>query len=137
MREASALAVIRFSEVDKFEVEAEGPCELVRGGKLEAADAIERPLQMHSRRGICRPTLRRLRLSPGYRAAPQRFYSFVKCHSSLLAKNFTQQHAQRAHIAPQGSLFQFACRGLKFGKAMRPVGWRPKRRHNRLWHCPP
>ena len=44
--ETAALAMVGLGEVDEFEVEAEGPGELVSGWKVEGADAVERLLEM-------------------------------------------------------------------------------------------
>ena len=51
VRETAALAMIGLGEVDELEVEAEGPRELVGGGKIEGADAGERLLEMRGGRG--------------------------------------------------------------------------------------
>ena len=66
MGEAAALAVVGLGQVDEFEVEAEGPGELVGGGKVEGADAGERLLEVRGGGGLVgRSGLRRFGLAAG------------------------------------------------------------------------
>ncbi len=61
--------------------------------------------------------------------APKLFDGLVERRAGLLAQHFAQQHAERTDVAAQRSFFELAGRGLKFGEALGPVGWRPEGRH--------
>ncbi len=55
------------------------------------------------------------------RALPQRFHVGKQVLAGLLAQHLAQQHAERTHIAPQRSLFQFARLRLQLRQALRPA----------------
>jgi len=122
--------MVGLGEVDEFEVEAKGPCELIGSGKIERADAIQSLLEMGVGRGLvgC-SALRGFGVAAGYGSAAKRFDSIVERAAGLFAKDFAKKHAKRADIAPQGRFLDLAGRGLKLGKTLRPVSWGPKRRH--------
>jgi hypothetical protein len=73
-------------------------------------------------------------IAAGDGGAAEVFHGLVEVLARLLAKNFAQQDAERAHIAAQGSFLQLAGGRLKLGQSLRPVGWGPKRGHRLL--CP-
>ena len=71
-------------------------------------------------------------IAAGDGGAAEVFHGLVEVLARLLAKNFAQQDAERAHIAAQGSFLQLAGGRLKLGQSLRPVGWGPKRGHRLL-----
>ena len=64
--------------------------------------------------------------------AAQVLDGLVERQARLLAQDFAQQRAKRAHVAAQGSFLQLAGGGLKLGQSLRSVGWGPKRGHRLL-----
>ena len=67
---------------------------------------------------------------PGFAAgdggAAQVFDGLVEGKARLLAQDFAQQDAERAHIAAQRRFLQLAGGGLELGQSLRPAGWGPK-----------
>jgi hypothetical protein len=101
MGEAATFAVIRLSEVDELEVEAEGARELVCGREIERTNAGERLLKIRRSGGLvgC-PALRGFGFAAGNCDAAKGFDSVVERITGLLTENFAEQHAERADIAP-------------------------------------
>jgi hypothetical protein len=131
MGEPATLSVIGLGKIDEFEVEAEGPSQLIRGGKIKGADAGERLIEIRRRSGgIGSAALWCFGLATGDGGAAKGFDRIVDRITGLLAKDFAEKHAKRADIASQRSFLEFASRGLKLGEALGPVGRRPKGRHD-------
>ena len=127
MGETTAFAVIGLGQVDELEVEAEGPGELVGGGKVEGADASERLLEMRGGGGrVGHSALWGFGLATGDGGAAQRFDGAVEGVAGLLAEDLAEEHSKRADIAAQGRFLEFAGGGLKLGEALGPVGWGPE-----------
>jgi len=92
--------MVGFGEVDELEVEAEGSRKLVGGGKIESANAGEGVLEMRGGGGgIGCSALRGFGLAPGDGGAAKRFDGVVEGIAGLLAKNPTEQHAERTDVA--------------------------------------
>jgi hypothetical protein len=62
-------------------------------------------------------------------ALAQSFNVREEVFAGLLAQHFTEQHAERAHVAPQWSFFQVAGLGFEFGQSLRPAFGIPEERH--------
>jgi hypothetical protein len=79
--------------------------------------------------------LRRFSLAACDRGSAKRFDGIVKWVAGLFAKDFAEEHAQRADISTQRRFLKFAGRGLKLGKTLGPVSWSPQRRHTVIMPC--
>jgi hypothetical protein len=58
--------------------------------------------------------------------AAQVFDGLVERQARLLAQDFSQERAERAHVAAQRRFLQLAGGRLKLGQSLRPVGWGPE-----------
>ena len=74
-------------------------------------------------------------LAAGDGGAAKCLDGIVDGFAGLLAENTAEERAERADVAAEGSFFELAGGGLEFGKALRPVGGRPQRRHKSIMHC--
>ena len=122
-RDAAALAMIRFREIDELEVEGEGARE------QNGAPHGHRVHQLHRRGGMACGLFGmavRFRVAAPDGALPQRLDLRIELLANLLAQHRAQQRAQRAHVAAQGRLFQVAALRLQLGQPLRPALGIPK-----------
>src|SRR6185437_5129025 len=136
----AALAVVGLGEVDELEVEGEGARELVGGILREYVDAGDGVLHGVLRglwRGRCGARLCGARrggggffgFAVGDGGEAQLFYGLEDRIAGLLAEDFAEQRAERAHVAAQGSFLEFAGDGFEFRETLRPVCRGPEGRH--------
>ncbi len=128
-RQAAALAVVGFGQVDQFEVKREG------AGEQQGAFYRQRMDQLQCR-GSLAGGLFVVAVIFGVAAAngalAQRFDVSKQVFAGLLAQHFAEQHAQRTHIAAERSFFQVAGLGFEFGQPLCPAFGIPQERHRVL-----
>ena len=128
-RDAAALAVIGFGQIDQLEVEGKGARE--QNGALHG-----QRMHQFERLGGVAGGLFVLAAGFGIAAAngalAQRFNVREEVFAGLLAQHFAQQHAQRAHVAAQRSFFQVAGSRFQFGQPLRPALGVPQKGHRVL-----
>ncbi len=95
-------------------------------------DAIQGLLQVGTGRGCVAVGVG---FAPGDGGPAEGFYGVVEGCAGLLAEDFTQQHAERADVAAEGSFFELSGGGLEFGEALWPVAWGPEGRHPLIMPC--
>ena len=114
-RDAAALAVVGLSQVDQLEVKRKG------AGEQDGALHGQRVNQFKGAGGlpggIC-VAATGLGIAAADGALAQRFNLREKLLAGLLAQHVAQQRAQRAHVPPQGSLFQFTGLSFELGKPL-------------------
>ena len=118
--------MVGLRQVDQLKVKRKGPRQQNR------ALHGQRVHQFQRRRGQPRPLLRlaaRLGVPPPDRPLPQRLHVGKQLFAGLLAQHLAQQRAQRAHVAPQRSLFQLAALRLQFLEPLRPALRIPQKTH--------
>ena len=131
--EAAALAVVGLGEVDELEVKAEGTGELVGGRFAEGFDGAQGMLEGIGCGGGARLCAGGaggdacgINFAIGDGGLAELFDGFEDGDAGLLAEDFSEQHAQRADVAAQGSFLELAGGRLEFGQALRPVGRGPE-----------
>ena len=118
-RQAAALAVVGFGQVDELEVEGKGARQQVGGGNIEAAYALQRLL--HGRHAAV--------VAAADGGAAQFLDSLEKIIARLLAQHLAQQHAERTHIAPQRHLLARGGAVFQLRQPFGPVVCLPQLRH--------
>jgi hypothetical protein len=89
--ETATFAMVGFSKVNEFEVEAEGASELVGGGQVEGVNACESLLKVVDGSGlICGSGLWGFGLATGDGDAAKSFDGFVEGLAGLLAQYFAE-----------------------------------------------
>ncbi len=105
--------MVGLGEIDEFEVEAEGACELVGGGQIEGVDAGESLLEVGGGGFLIGSSdLWRFGFAAGDGGAAKSFDGFVERLAGLFAEDLAEQHAERADVAAQRSFFELAGGGL-------------------------
>jgi hypothetical protein len=116
--DATAFAVVGFSEVDELEVESEG------AGKQDGALDRERVKQVECDGGMAGGFFRvamRLGITTADGALTQGFDVSEQVVAGLLAEDLAKEDAEGTDIATQRGFFQVAGLRFEFGEAMRPA----------------
>ncbi len=127
--QAAALAVVGFGQIDELEVEGESAREQDGAIDGQRVDQFERGGGVAGRFFLVAAGFG---IAAADGALAQRFDVREQVFAGLLAQHFAQQHAERAHIAAQGSFFQVAGLSFKFGQPLRPAFGVPEERHRVL-----
>jgi hypothetical protein len=78
--------MVGLSEIDEFEVETEGPCELIGSGEIKGTDAGQRLLKVRGSGGLIGgPVLWGFGLAPGDGSAAKGFDRVVERVTGLLS----------------------------------------------------
>ncbi len=128
-RDAAALAMVGFGQIDELEVESKGARE--QDGALDG----QRVHQFQRGGGVARGLFgvaARLGIAAADGALAQRFDLRKKLVAGLLAQHLAQQRAQRAHVAAQRRLFQVAGLRFQLGQPLRPALGIPQKSHRIL-----